>query len=133
MPKSKKKEIIPNTEKNLAKDDVKLLGEIHTIIEQNRERVAQTVNSSLVLMNWNIGKLINEEILKNKRAEYGKEILPTLSAKLQPEYGRGFSSRNLGKMIQFFRKFPNLEIVSTLSRQLSWSHFIEIIQFTKLS
>lgn len=105
-----------------------LLADLRLLIEQTRQQVAQTVNAALVLMNWHIGKRINDEILKNKRAEYGKEILPTVSAKLQPEYGKGFSARNLAKMVQFAEAFPDAEIVSTLSRQLGWSHFVEIIQ-----
>ncbi len=115
-----------NKDTSIKTDDV-LFDEIRSLIEQTRLRVASTVNSALVLMNWHIGKRISDEVLKNKRAEYGKEILPTLSAKLQPEYGRGFSSRNLAKMIQFAELFPDIEIVATLSQQLGWSHFIEII------
>ena len=52
------------------KTDVVLLDEIRVLIEQTRSRVATTVNSALVLMNWHIGKRINDEVLKNKRAEY---------------------------------------------------------------
>ncbi|MBL7208291.1 MAG: DUF1016 family protein, partial [Desulfobacterales bacterium] len=66
-------------------------------------------------------------ILKEKRAEYGEEILPTLSAKLVPEFGNGFGIRNLSRMIRFAEVFPEEKIVSTLLRQLSWSHFVEII------
>lgn len=110
------------------KSDEFLINEIRSLIEQTRSKVAQTVNSALVLMNWHIGKRINDEILQNKRAEYGKEILPTLSAKLQPEYGKGFSARNLARMVQIAERFPDIEIVATLTQQLSWSHFIEIIQ-----
>ncbi len=97
---------IPSKRKNAPqKSDDILINEIRNLIEQTRLRVAQTVNSALVLMNWHIGKRINDEILQNKRAEYGKEILATLSTKLQPEYGRGFSSRNLAKMVQFAEFF----------------------------
>ena len=109
------------------KIDAELIGEIRTLIEQTRQTVAQTVNSALVLMNWHIGKRINDEILKNKRADYGREIVTTLSAQLTAEYSRGFSRPNLFKMVQFAEQFPNFEIVSSLSRQLSWTHFSEIL------
>lgn len=109
-------------------DDEKLIGEIRSLIEQTRTNVAQTVNSALVLMNWHIGKRINDEILRNKRAEYGKQIVATVSAQLVIEYGRGFGRRNLFNMVSFASEFSNLKIVQTLSAQLSWSHFIEIIQ-----
>jgi hypothetical protein len=53
--------------------------------------------------------------------------VPTLSAQLVPDFGGGFSVRNLFRMIRFAEVFPVGEIVSTLSRQLGWSHFVEII------
>lgn len=77
------------------KSDEVLINEIRSLIEQTRLRVAQTVNSALVLMNWHIGKRINDEILQNKRAEYGNEIVSTLSQQLTNEYGKGFSRQNL--------------------------------------
>ncbi len=123
MPNIKNKE----SKQNLIESDAKLLDEIRTLIEQTRGRVAQTVNTSLVLMNWNIGKLINDEILKNKRAEYGKEIVVSLSRQLTEEYGKGFTRPNLFKMIQFAELFPDIQIVSSLTRQLTWTHFSEIL------
>lgn len=121
------KKITVKKEDSPQKSDEVLISEIRRLIEQTRSRVAQTVNSALVLMNWHIGKRINDEILQHKRADFGKEILPTLSAKLQPEYGRGFSSRNLAKMIQFAELFSDTEIVAALSQQLSWSPIVEIL------
>jgi len=69
---SKKRNLPQNSDENL-------IGEIRGLIEQTRSSVAQTVNSALVLMNWHIGKRIKDEILQNKRAEYGKEIVSTLA------------------------------------------------------
>jgi predicted nuclease of restriction endonuclease-like (RecB) superfamily len=89
--------------------------------------VARQVNAALVLLYWRIGQRIRQDILKEKRAEYGEEIVPTLSAQLVPEFGEGFSKRNLFRMIRFFEVFSDEQIVSTLSRQLGWSHFVEII------
>ena len=66
-------------------------------------------------------------MLAGKRAEYGKEILPTLSAALVRDYGRGFTEKNLRRMVQFAEVFPDEKIVVTLSRQLGWSHFVELI------
>ncbi|HEY7153095.1 MAG TPA: PDDEXK nuclease domain-containing protein, partial [Gemmataceae bacterium] len=76
---------------------------------------------------WEVGQRIRRDILKEKRAEYGEEILPTLSAKLVADFSNGFSARNLARMIRFAEVFPNREIVSTLSNKLGWSHFVEII------
>jgi hypothetical protein len=104
-----------------------LLDDVRLLIEQTRSKVAQTVNAGLVLMNWHIGKRINDEILKNKRAEYGEEIVSTLARQLTTEYGKGFTRTNLIRMRQFAEFFPDIEISATLSHQLSWSHFVEIL------
>jgi predicted nuclease of restriction endonuclease-like (RecB) superfamily len=116
-----------NKQKLAGKTDEMLLDEIRGLIEQTRLRVAGAVNSALVLMNWHIGKRINDEVLKNKRAEYGNEIVSTLSQQLTAEYGKGFSRQNLFHFMRFAETFSDVEIVSTLSRQLGWSHFKEII------
>jgi len=118
---ARNKQSLPN------KTDAVLFDEIRGLIEQTRSRVASTVNSALVLMNWHIGKRINDEILQNKRAEYGNEIVSTLSRQLIAEYGRGFSRQNLFHFMRFAEIFSDIEIVSTLTRQLGWSHFKEII------
>ncbi len=104
-----------------------LLEDLRTLIARSREHVAQAVNSTLVALYWSVGRRIREDVLKEKRAGYGEEILQTLSAKLVAEYGRGFGRRNLASMIQFAEAFPDERIVSTLSAQLGWSHFVEII------
>lgn len=119
---------ISTKNKNTAqKSDEILISEIRILIEQTRSQVAQTVNPALVLMNWHIGKRINDEILKNKRAEYGEQIVPTVSAQLTVEYGKGFTRPNIFKMMQFAGLFPDIAIVSSLTRQLSWTHFSEIL------
>ncbi|MEA2081457.1 MAG: PDDEXK nuclease domain-containing protein [Elusimicrobiota bacterium] len=97
------------------------------MIDETRSSVAVAVNIGLTMLYWKIGKRINTEILKGKRAEYGKEIVPTLSAQLVIEHGNSFSEKNLRRMVQFSEVFSDEKIVVTLSRQLSWSHFVEII------
>lgn len=104
-----------------------LLGDLRQLIEAAREQTARAVNSTLVTMYWQIGKRIREDVLKEQRAGYGEEILQTLSAKLVAEYGRGFGPRNLANMTQFAERFSDEQIVVALSRQLSWSHFVELI------
>ncbi len=104
-----------------------LFSEIKQLIEESRQVIAQTVNSVLTATYWNIGKKINDEILGNKRAEYGKQIVTSLSRQLTLEYGSGWSVKQLRHCLYFVETFPDFEIVSTLWRQLSWSHFKEII------
>jgi predicted nuclease of restriction endonuclease-like (RecB) superfamily len=108
---------------------IPLVNDIRRLIVETRLAVAVTVNAGLTMLYWKVGKRINSEILNNKRAEYGEEIVQTLSAQLVPEYGEGFGSRNLFRMIKFSTAFPNQQIVTTLSALLSWSHFVEIIQY----
>ena len=110
-----------------AQSSQKLLGDIRALIDSARSQVARAVNSGMVMLYWNVGRRIRQDILKEKRAEYGAQILPTLSAKLVPEYGQGFGRRNLWRMVRFAEVFPDPKIVSTLWTQLSWSKFREII------
>ena len=100
-----------------------LIGDIRSLIEAARQNVAATVNAGLTLLYWQIGSRIRQDILEEKRARYGEDLLPTLSAKLVREFGRGFTEKNLRRMVQFAEAFSDMEIVVTLSRQLSWSHF----------
>ncbi|MCX5885584.1 MAG: DUF1016 N-terminal domain-containing protein [Proteobacteria bacterium] len=104
-----------------------LLQDLRHLIIECRQDVARTVNSSLVMLYWRVGQRIQKDILKEKRAGYGEEIVKTLSAQLVDEFGNGFSRPNLFRMIRFPEIFPEEKIVSTLSRQLGWSHFVEIL------
>lgn len=108
-----------------------LLSDVRDLILSARQTVARGVNSTLVVMYWKIGERIRVDIMKEKRAEYGEEIVPTLSAQLAPEFGDGFSKRNIFRMVQFAEAFPDEKIVATLSRQLGWSHFVELIPLKK--
>lgn len=78
-----------------------LLHDIRRLIEETRSAVAVTVNAGLTLLYWQIGTRIRQNILKNKRAAYGEEIVSTLSRQLEPEFGRGFSAKALHHMVRF--------------------------------
>jgi len=104
-----------------------LLGDLRQLIAEARQDVARQVNSALVLLYWRIGKRIRQDILKEKRAEYGERIVSALGSQLTVEFGRGFGPRNLFRMIRFAEVFPNIEIVSALRTQLGWTHFRQII------
>ena len=83
-----------------------LLGEIRNMIEDSRSSVAVSVNASLTMLYWRIGKRIRKDFLKGVRAEYGKEIVVSLSRQLVLDYGNNFSEKNLRRMIQFADVFP---------------------------
>ncbi len=105
----------------------RLLGDIRELIDRTRERAAQAVNAGLVILNWHIGDRIRKEILGEERGEYGERLVVSLAKSLTAEYGRGFTRAALFRMAQFVERFPDVEIVATLSRQLGWSHFVELI------
>jgi len=104
-----------------------LLADVREMILKARESVARTVDASLALHYWEVGRRIRQDILKEKRAEYGAGIVVTLSRQLEREFGRGYADKNLRRMVQFAEVFPASKIVVTLSRQLGWSHFVALI------
>jgi len=110
-----------------------LFKEIKQIVEQNRQHLANAINSVLTSTYWHIGKTIASNILNHRRAEYGKQVLLKLSEKLTAEYGKGWSVKQLQHCLRFAETFSDYEIVSALWRQLSWSHFkILMYQETEL-
>jgi predicted nuclease of restriction endonuclease-like (RecB) superfamily len=116
---------VPKTEAVVS--DAGLFSELSHLIEQSRQQVAMYANSTLTMLFWQIGKRINEEVLQNQRAEYGKQIVPTLSAQLEERHGRNFTEKNVRRMMRFAAEFPDFEIVPPLAAQLSWSHFVELL------
>ncbi len=104
-----------------------LLGDIRELIEASRKRAASTVNSELTMLYWRIGQRIHTQVLEGRRADYGEEVVLTLAAQLVKEYGSSFSMKNLRRMVQFAATFPEEQIVVSLIRQLSWTHFIALI------
>lgn len=117
-------QVIPNNEQVIISD-------LRLLIDEARQHLAISANSTITLLYWHIGERINRDVLDYKRAKYGKSIIENVSRQLQLEYGgREFSTRNLRRMMQFSQSIPDLKIVSTLSTQLSWSHFLEVLPLT---
>ena len=111
--------------------EVVILNNIRKLIEFTRARVGQAVNSELMMLYWKVGQCIHLEVLKEKRVNYEQEIVMVLSAKLVPDYGRGFSENNLQRMIKFAAIFTNKEIVASLIQRLTWRHYITLIPLKK--
>lgn len=111
--------LINNNEINNIFDNIKEL------VINSRNKVYQTVNTEMLNLYWNIGKAIMEIQQGDKRASYGDTLLEKLSQKLTDEFGKGFSKRNLERMRKFYIYFP---IATTVSSQLSWSHYLELIK-----
>ncbi len=95
--------------------------DIKSIIAQSRDRAIRAVDHQRTLMYWHIGKRIFEEEQEGKdRADYGKYLIKYLSEQLQPEFGSGFSKRQIELFRQFYRVFP---IANALRTKLSWTQY----------
>lgn len=103
-----------------------LYQQIATLIEESKLQVYKTINAQLTLLHWHIGKNIHQS-LKYYDSSYGKNILATVSQELTSNFGTGYTTSALSRMIIFYNTFGNLKILATLSHNLSWSHFIELI------
>ena len=96
------------------------------IIEDARKNAVRSVDFNRVLMYWNLGhRIFEEEQQGKKRADYGTYLTKELSRRLVPEYGSGFSIRQLELCRQFYRTYP---IANTLRSQLNWSQYRMLIQ-----
>jgi len=98
MRKETEKQVVKTYNKFISAD---LIGDIRRLIETARHNIAVTVNAGLTILYWQIGSRIRQDILKEKRADYGKEIISTLSIQLVKEFGNGFSRPNLFRMVRF--------------------------------
>ncbi len=116
--------------KSLSERD--LLNKLSQLIEYSQNKITIQANSALTLLFWQIGKDINDFVLNNNRAEYGKQILSAVSTHLTEKYGNNFELRNLRRMRQFAEQINDKEIVSTLSTQLNWSHLVELLPLKTL-
>lgn len=101
----------------------KLFADIKNLVVSARQRAFKAVDSERVILYWQIGNRINEEILQNQRAEFGKQVVKNLSKKMTLEFGSGFNQINLWLFIRFVTFFPDFEIVYALRKLFSWTHF----------
>ena len=122
------KEIEQNNQIVATASGQSLIQDLRQIIEQARGHVAATANYALSMMYWHIGERINREVLDNKRAEYGKQIVASVARQLREEYGsKGFDEKNIRRMMQFAQAFPDEQIVASVMRQLSWTHILQVL------
>lgn len=108
-----------------ASDDTfaaELMRDLSTMIESAREQVASVANAALTLLHWQVGHHVRQHVLEGQRAAYADRMVSTVSRQLAARYGRGFDEKSMRHMLRFAEAFPDLAIVSTASRQLSWSH-----------
>ncbi len=99
------------------------ISEIKDILQKQRQKTYQAINSAMVEAYWLMGKRIVEQEQKGKnKAEYGEHILVELSKALTVEFSKGFSYANLRNFRQFYLTFPDEEICYALRSKLTWSH-----------
>ena len=104
-----------------------LHAELRGLIAVSRQRLAGAVNAELTRLYWSVGQRLVGEVLGGGRAQYGIQLMERLGERLVQEFGRGFESKNLRRMVQFAQAFPDPEIVASLMRQLSWTHFLQLL------
>lgn len=103
--------------------------DIKAILEQARGKARTAVNSAMVEAYWLIGqRIVQEEQQGQHKAQYGTRLMEELSIALAADLGKGFSYANLYNFRQFYRVFPDQQILYTLCRELSWSHLRLIIR-----
>ena len=125
MPRKQTQAIIPKQPTALAPPA--LVEDLRQLITEARPNYCRHCQWGLTLLYWRIGKRVAEEVLGKERAAYGRQIVVSLSRQLVEEHGSSFGEENLRRMIQFAEVFPEEEIVVSLIRQLSWTHFIALI------
>ena len=107
-----------------------LFNDIRELIKESRQRLTITVNTELTLLYWNIGKKINDHILGNLRAEYGKQIVPSLARHLTEEFGKGWGEQQIRHSLRSAETFSEEQILYAARRELSWTH-IRTIMYLK--
>lgn len=103
-------------------DTTVLFTSIASLIQESRQRVVFTVNAELTMLYWNIGLHIKNEILNNKKADYGQKVLLSLSQRLSESFGKGWGVRQLQYCLRTAEFFPEEQITNALRSQLSWTH-----------
>ena len=103
-----------------------LLSTLSELIRHSRQKALRVVDTLQVQTCWNMGRhIIEHEQAGAARAEYGKQLLPTLAKALTAEFGKGFDERNLRHMRGFYQAFPIWNAVRT---ELSWTHYRTLLR-----
>lgn len=105
----------------------KLYSKIANLITTRKTAVSHAMNAAMIFLYWEIGETICQDVLNHTKADYGKGVVNEVSQRLTQEYGKGFNRASVFRMIQFYQEFPDREKVATLSQQLTWSHFVELL------
>ena len=109
--------------------DNRFLSDICSIIETGRRQAYAEISRIMTETYWKIGRRIVEEEQKgNKRAEYGEQLIDSLSDALTLKYGKGISKRNLAYMRTFYQVVPDLKILQSRLQNLTWTHLAKVFR-----
>ena len=109
-----------------------LLAQVRQLIDAARQRVASAVNAELTQLYWHIERRISAELLQGQRGEYGKQVVAELARQLTAEFGKGWSEQQLRHCLRLVEVFADEQILSTVQRELSWSHLKALIYMEEL-
>jgi predicted nuclease of restriction endonuclease-like (RecB) superfamily len=118
-------ELVPGDD--VPQDEDALLAYLIDVVESGRHVAAVQVNATLTMTYWHVGRAIAVNTLRDGRAEYGQQVVATLSHQLKARFGSGFDRTNVIRMVTFARAFPDQDEVSRLAQRLSWSHLRELL------
>ncbi len=119
------KQLTKTSQKIILQQSKKLFTQIAALINTSKENLNRSFNKEITMLNWQIGKHI-DETLASIEETYGLAIVATLSPLLIKQFGKGYTTSSLHRIRRFYKSFPKIKIVATLSPLLSWSHFIEL-------
>ena len=105
----------------------RLYEKISGLITSRKAAITQTVNTAMLFLYWEIGEVIYTDLLEGAKADYGRRVVEEVSGKLKENYGRGFDKSSVFRMVKFYQEFRDRQKVATLSQQLTWSHFVELL------
>ena len=134
-------EIEKNNQMMSAVSTQSLIQDVCTIIDQAQATAYRQVNETLIKRNWLLGMRIQHEVLKEKRAEYGQQVVKNLAQSLLERYGRGFSMRNLYNFVDFYQSHPDIfhavsgesTIVNAVSAQSEVANILQSLTAKSLS
>ena len=101
--------------------------ELTEIIVFGKKDIELSINRTITNVYWQIGNRINTEILNDKRAEYGKQIIKHVSEFLVANFGKGWGEKHIRHCLRIAETFQDKEIFYALSRELSWTHLRTIM------
>ena len=100
---------------------------VSALIKEAKIRVANKINSEIVMLYWSIGKTITETVLHGEKPDYGQSAVLEISRRMSQEYGKGFDKSSVHRMIKLYQEFPDEGLILSWSQRLSWTHFIALI------